>query len=130
MNYELPSGAILKVHPDYTPKAECDGCGSGWNEPLVPDNIYGLDIKPACCPHDFRYELGGTQEDKDIGDLELLENILEIINTYTVAKQVGWLNKTKCALYPHWMARHRAMTYYDVVVRAGGSSFNFKKENR
>lgn len=109
------SGAILSVHPLYTPKTECDGCGSGWNQPLVPDTIYGLSIRPACCPHDFRYELGGTQEDKDIADRELLDNILSIINNH------------KKWYYPHWMARHRAMTYYDAVVRAGGSSFNFRE---
>lgn len=125
MKYKFPSGVVLSVHPLYTPKAECDGCGSGWNEKLVPDTVYGLSIKEACCPHDFSYEFGGTQEDKDIADLELLENTLEIINNYTVANQVGRLNKLKCAMYPHWLARHRAMTYYDAVVRAGGSSFNF-----
>ena len=127
MNYKFPSGITLSVQPLYTPKAECDGCGSGWNEKLVPDTIYGLSIKEACCPHDHRYGIGGTQEDKDIADLELLENTLEIINNYTIANQVGRLDKLKCAVYPHWLARHRAMTYYDAVVRAGGSSFNFRE---
>lgn len=126
-SFTTPSGVILSVHPDYTPKAECDGCGSGWNKKLVPDTIYGLSIKEACCPHDHRYGVGGTQEDKDIADFELLENTLEIINNYTIAKQVGRLDKLKCAVYPHLLARHRAITYYDAVVRAGGSSFNFRE---
>lgn len=114
-SFTTPSGVVLSVHPDYTPKAECDGCGSGWNKKLVPDTIYRLDIRPACCPHDHRYGVGGTQEDKDIADLELLENTLKIINNH------------KRWYYPHRLARARAMTYYDAVVRAGDSSFNFHK---
>lgn len=127
MKYKFPSGVVLSVHPDYAPKAECDGCGSGWNKKLVPDTIYRLPIREACCPHDHRYEVGGTQEDKDIADLELLENTLEIINNYKIANQVGRLDKLKCAVYPHWLARYKAMTYYNFVVEFGDSSFNFRE---
>lgn len=103
----------LSHHPDYKPKADCNGCGTGWNAGLIPDTIYGLNITPACCIHDDRYERGGDASDKEMADREFLSNMLSIIDNY------------KKWYYPHWLARRRAMTYYDAVVRAGTDAFNY-----
>lgn len=117
---------MLSAHPEYKPK---EGCGCGSDKAMidfVPDNIFGLSIKEACCPHDDRYERGGSQEDKDVADLEFHGNMLRIIDNYKLANQVGKWNKFKCAMYPHLIARHIATGYYDKVVRFGDSSFNWR----
>ena len=92
----------------------CNGAGSGWNAKIVPDTIYGLNIRICACIHDHAYSVGGTQIDKQLADDEFLHNMLTIINNY----KRWW--------YPHFLARHRAMTYYHAVVKHGKDSFNFK----
>ena len=95
----------------------CDGCGTGWNEKIVPDTIYGLDIRPACCRHDYAYEVGLTENDKSIADFEFLQNLLILIDNC----DKWW--------YPKWLARRRAITYYDAVLRFGNDAFYAKEEN-
>jgi len=107
----------LSARTDYKPKKNCNGCGTGWNAKLVPDTIYFLDIKPICCRHDDRYEHGITQEDKKIGDDEMLDNLITAIND------------VKKWYYPKKLARNRAMTYYNFVVDHGDSAF-YKKEEK
>jgi len=115
-------GVRLKVHVDYDPEnyQGCNGCGAGWNTHVVPDSIYFKSIKMACCPHDFRYERGGTLEDKHIADEEFLYNMIAIVEAYGNGR---WY-------YPTSMARSRAMTYYSAVASLGDDVFlaNNKKE--
>ena len=121
----------LSTHPDYPQWRESNTCGCGAESAridLVPDNILGLSVLEACCPHDHRYKLGGTRADKEAADDELLKNMNTIVNNYKIANQVGWWNKAKCAAYPHLLARHLNMMYYDKVVRFGDSHFNFKTQ--
>jgi len=106
----------LNHHKDYKPDSNCNGCGSGWSYYIVPNTIYGLNIRQVCCYHDDRYERGGNMEDKRLADREFLDNLLMLIDNH------------KKWYYPHWLARHRALTYYDAVVRAGHGSFNFNEE--
>ena len=113
------NGMILKNRnnmPDKFKTNECNGAGSGWNAKIVPDTIYGLNIRICACIHDHAYMVGGGEIDKILADKEFLDNMLTLINTY----DKWW--------YPHWLARHRAMTYYDAVVRMGDSSFNYRSE--
>ena len=108
---------MLSFHPDYTEWSIGRKCSCGAENArfdFVPDTIYGLSIKVACCIHDHRYEIGGTEQDKINADLEFLQNILTIIG-----KHKKWY-------YPTFLARRRAMTYYEAVVRAGNSSFNWR----
>lgn len=105
---------ILSNHPDYKPKEGC-GCGAdNASFDFVPDKIYGLPIGKACCIHDDRYDRGGTAQDKINADLEFLQNMITIIDGY------------KKWYYPTFLARRRAMDYYEAVVRCGDSSFNWR----
>lgn len=108
-------GVKLKVHIDYDPEnyKGCNGCGAGWNTHVVPDSIYFKSITIACCPHDFRYELGGTLDDKHIADEEFLYNMIAIVEAYGNGR---WY-------YPTSMARSRAMTYYSAVASLGDDVF-------
>ncbi len=119
---------FAKLQPDmsrivlpvgYTPK-DCDGCGTGWNEKIVPDSIYWLNIQPVCCIHDWRYGQGGDEAAFHRANLEFLENLLAVIE----AVDKWW--------YPTTLARNRAMTYYNAVEELGLQVFlaNNKKEQR
>lgn len=104
----------LSHHPDYKPK---DGCSCGAENALfdfIPDTIYGISIRKSCCIHDHRYEIGGTQEDKNQADREFLGNMLTEIE-----------HNTKWYI-PTFLARRRAMDYYEAVSRMGDSSFNWR----
>jgi len=124
---------MLSHHPNYKPKEGC-GCGSDKSRfDYVPDTIYGLSIKGACCPHDDRYERGGTELDKQSADREFLANMLMLIeeraNRNTDTKGMKWYGKwfakSKDFSYPTLLARRRALKYYEAVVSFGDSSFNF-----
>ena len=107
---------MLKHHPNYIQK---EGCSCGAENAMfdfVPDTIFGLSIVGACCRHDFRYQLGGTEYDKLLADREFLYNMLDIIR-----ENDKWY-------YPTFLARHRAITYYHAVRKHGNSSFNFKED--
>lgn len=91
-----------------------NGCGDKATAKIVPDTIYGLSIFEACRRHDWAYCIGTTDEDKQIADFEFLQNLLRIINEHE-----KWY-------YPHWLARRRAMSYYDAVVRFGEKAFKEK----
>ena len=96
----------------------CNGCGTGWNKHLVPNTVYGLNIRIVCCIHDEDYERGGTEEDKKIADERIHDNIEIIINLYD-----KWY-------YPSKLARQRANTYRFFVQVAGDDAFNYiNKEN-
>ena len=104
----------LSSHPDYKPKEGCSCGAENARFDFVPDAIYGLPITKACCIHDDRYDRGGTLQNKINADLEFLQNMLTIINGYD-----KWY-------YPTFLARRRAMDYYEAVVRMGNSSFNWR----
>ena len=77
----------------------CNGCGTGWNQYLVPNTVYGLNIRIVCCIHDFGYEVGGTEEDRKLRDDEIHDNIEIVIDAYD-----KWY-------YPTNLAKKRADTY-------------------
>ena len=107
---------MLSHHIDYKPKDKCSCGAENARFDYVPDTIFGLSIKMACCIHDDRYSRGGNESDRRKADEEFLYNLLTIIHSFD-----KWY-------YPHWLARHRAMTYYDAVVRYGAGSFNYTEE--
>lgn len=113
---DLKNNRLASLHNmpnDY----KSNGCGADKARfDFVPDTIFGLSIVEACRRHDYAYERGGNTLDKSKADNEFLDNMLIIINNY------------KKWYYPHWLARHRAMTYYDAVVRAGAVAFNYNEE--
>ena len=96
--------------------AEARGCECGrpgWHRDLVPDSLLGLDIKPACCIHDFMYTYPNDAglDYKAIADHVFLNNMLRLIEAGT--KQ-SWLKRLRSAL---------AWLYYQGVVAFGGPSF-------
>jgi hypothetical protein len=95
----------------------CNGCGAkglgGW---LVPNTLYFLSIKEACNIHDWMYEQGKTNTDKEEADRVFLNNMLRIIE----GKPSKLLNALR---------RQRAMKYYTAVKDYGGPAFWNCKNN-
>ena len=97
-------------------KLVINGCGAGgWKVDLVPDTIYGLSIKEDCNVHDWMYDQGSTEADKDFADDVFLHNMITRIN------DSFWM------LRP--LRRIRAREYY-LFVRAFGDSAFWKGKDR
>jgi hypothetical protein len=96
INLLVPQGYL-----DLTPEQKkeiCNGCGAKGGIP-IPDTIYGLDIEEACNIHDFRYYVGGTQEDKEIADDEFYDNLIEIIDAIEFYDSFDDLRKVRAFEY-------------------------------
>ena len=46
---------------------------------LVPDDLLGLDVRPACAIHDFMYGQGKTKADKIKADRTFFHNLLCLV---------------------------------------------------
>jgi hypothetical protein len=94
----------------------CNGCGSELDVSgkLVPDTMYGLDVRSACCIHDWMYAFGKTAGDKLFADAVFMMNMAAIIISHG-----GWL------MLPRLL---RATKYYVAVATAGNDSFWYEKE--
>lgn len=93
-------------------KEDCNGCGSelDLSGKLVPNTIYGLNIKEnCCCPHDHMYKHGVTKLDKLFADVMFLYNMSATIINYG-----GWLQGMRLL---------RAAKYFMAVVKYGDKSF-------
>jgi len=97
--------------PDAERDAKC-GCGTAksW---IVPDTIYGLNIKPVCCIHDYDYFKGRTQGDRERADYRFLRNLMEAID-----QAPGFVNGLL-----RMPRRRRALKYYEAVNAYGDDAF-------
>jgi len=91
-------------------KGRC-GPGTSWKEKLVPENIWGLSMTPACQIHDPMYKYGKTIEDKREADRVFLNNMLRLIDA-------GSANT-----FMRWLRRRAAYKYYEAVDLGGGPAF-------
>lgn len=98
-------------------RKDCNGCGTGWNKYLVPDTVYGLNIRIVCCIHDEDYRRGGTEVGRKFADERIHDNIDIIIDLFD-----KWY-------YPTKLAKIRANTYRTFVQRYGSGAFNYKEES-
>lgn len=90
------------------------GPGTGLADSLVPDDIYGIKISPACYLHDVMWEMAeGTWRDFHYSNSVFFHNILRIIEHF--APPVGE-EKVRHERY------YRAVTYYMAVDGDVGAS--------
>ena len=88
------------------------GCGPGGiGDYIIPDTMYGLNVKPACTVHDWQYCWGVTLDDKINADLNLRDNLVRLIKAQD---SFGFLENLRL---------RRARTYYEAVKNFGGPSF-------
>lgn len=94
----------------------CNGCGAANAKiDFVPDTIYGLDVSAACNVHDWRYEEGDDEEDRQSADREFKNNLLRLIDA--ACKKSRFRRCIKRLMYI------RAQGYYTVVKNFGGPAF-------
>ena len=93
-------------------KDACNGCGTkGIIGHVIPDSLWGLDIREACNVHDWMFAVGETIEDKDEADRVFLNNMLRLVD----AGSKNWFTR---------MIRSRAaVKYYYAVRDCGGPAF-------
>ncbi len=97
-------------------KANCNGCGSelDLSGKLVPNTMYGLDVRIACCIHDWMYAKGSTLADKLFADAIFLLNLSLLI-----------IDGSSLLTMP--LRLLRASKYFVAVVKAGEESFFYNK---
>ncbi len=86
-----------------------NGCGpSGWLNRIVPNHLWGLNIKPACNIHDWMYAEGETEEERALADRVFINNLLRLIDE---AGGWRWLQNLR---------RRQALVYYNACRNYGG----------
>ena len=101
----------LIIPRGYKKNPNCNGCGTDWNAKLIPDTIYLVSIREACCIHDYMYSVGKTADYKKKADNIFLQNMYKIIE-----------NNNKW-YYPTFLAKRRARTYYLSVKLFGDGAY-------
>jgi hypothetical protein len=87
-----------------------NGCGpAGWKVKIVPDTVYGRNIKEDCRIHDWMYALGSSDEDKQEADVWFLHNMMVSIKN-------SWWPLS-------WLRRVRIQEYYEAVSHFGNDAF-------
>ena len=74
----------LIVPPGFSEPTECT-CGPDRfmrrnRIDFVPDHLFGLDIKLACCIHDYMYRIGTTKQERAQADHVFYLNMLWLID--------------------------------------------------
>jgi len=116
ITYNLHLSESYRNATDAERAAVCNGAGAK-NGLKFPNTFYGLDMTEAFHNHDWDYDKGITQEDKDRADRYMLLNTLIIIES-----QKGLKN---AILKP--LRRRRALKYYEAVVIWGNRAFWINK---
>lgn len=88
------------------------GAGPGLGDKIVPEQIFGLKISPACYVHDVMYEValpcwGEFHQANSV----FLHNLLAIIEMRSANRLIASLR------------RYRAMTFYNAVDTLGAAAF-------
>lgn len=91
----------------------CNGCGAANAKfDFVPDRIYGTCITYACHVHDYMYNKGVTEEDRNEADRVWRNNLYRLID----------LDKNKW-YKPVALQRFRVWWYYKLICERGGPAF-------
>ena len=113
---KLSGAALLLIDKAAT---WCNGLGAEWMPGALRDLLSVLNptLDPVVAIHDIRYELGGTEQDRDFADNEFKENGIKAAE-YTY----GWYNPLR------YHVRHQAKKYHLLLTMFGAPAFNYKKE--
>lgn len=87
----LSMGAIMEM---------TNGCGrEGFENRIVPDTIWGLDISPACRVHDYMYAHADTLADENYADAIFGANLISLIQQKTKFPPLKWLRLRRAYKY-------------------------------
>lgn len=111
-NIPLIVPAVGFMWPQQTPFPSCCGYDKGFQEKIVPDNFYGVNVSPACWVHDQMFALADpTWKDFYLANDTFIHNLKQIIEHESgnrVMKQLRII---------------RAYEYYAAVMLPGSIAF-------
>jgi hypothetical protein len=94
--------SALQFPEGYAAEADCT-CGLNRTRlNPVPNFLLGLDIKEACCIHDFMYGVARTERDRINADKIFLKNLLVIIGRDRKANTLTRLAR-KAMVYKYYL---------------------------
>jgi len=103
----------------FDPKVDYVGPAGSSLSKIIPQEIYGCNVRPAAWVHDCLYEIGGTENDREKADLIFHALMLQLIEDRNWPKwHLG---------FGRFAARYRATSYYEAVRIGGGSCFSYSK---
>jgi len=103
----------------FDPKVDYVGPAGSSLSKIIPQEIYGCNVRPAAWVHDCLYEIGGSENDREKADLIFHALMLQLIEDHKWSKwQLG---------VGRFAARYRATSYYEAVRVCGGACFAYKK---
>jgi hypothetical protein len=112
MGYNLAAPISFWDASDETITEVVGGCGPGGiGDIIVPDKIWGLNIKPACKIHDWTFFVWNDKQGFDLSNNLFKNNMVRINEQHN-----GW----------GWVKRRRLKAiklYYDMVQTFGESSY-------
>lgn len=96
----------------------CNGIGADWMPERARQIISGLNptLILAADIHDLRYDDGGTEEDRELADDEMLANGLRLAEY-----RYPWYD-----LRRYWV-RLKMREFHAILRTAGGAAFNYRR---
>lgn len=130
LKYGLEHNPLMFAWKNEDIQKVVNGCGPGYTSQdlsfteklinhvfyeLIPNHCLFVNFKQACCIHDFDYEVGKTQADKDEADKRLERNMRRLIKIQapTVADEIDQIMPS---------------IYYEFVHLFGGYAFDHKNK--
>lgn len=110
---------MVAVMGEYDDSKDYMGPENDWKSKIIPRTLWGIDCNIAGYKHDFRYFVGGTEDDREKADKIFKDDLYKIINNHKCNWPWGtrWLHIK--------LARRRAVKYYLAVKLLGKGNFNY-----
>ena len=111
------SGAELLEDRERAVKV-CNGIGAEWMPESARKLISSLNptLVLAADIHDLRYETGGTEEEREAADDEMLENGYKLANA-----RYSWYNPLR-----YWV-KHKMRRFYKILRAFGGWAWHYRE---
>ena len=111
-NITLIIPAVGFIWPQQTPFPSCCGYGSSFQEKVIPDNFYGVNVSPACWVHDQMFALADpTWKDFYLANDTFIHNLKQIVEHESDSRVMKQLRII------------RAYEYYAAVMLPGSIAF-------
>lgn len=96
----------------------CNGIGAEWMPDWMRDAISGMNptLVLAADIHDIRYELGGTEEERQKADDEILENGIKLADY-----RYGWYDPRR-----YWV-RKQMRKFHAILCEFGGWAWKYRE---
>ncbi len=94
-----------------------NGCGPGGiGDLLIPDRVYGLNIKPACEIHDWMYTIYNDEFGFEIANQIFLDNMIRINNAATKNRLLKYLRTRRILKYYRAVRYFGRLFFYDAHI--------------